>query len=498
MSAESDNKLKHEQLTAALLVEKEHPSLPRDDQTDCRDRGCQDRPVTCDSPIYPKEFIHMFDHMRATTILNTSEFVAFKQSAIKGPSGKPDFHNSQGMIVNGLEPQHLAGKTSSLSYFAAMYAGFLDLGDSGVLGLQYYAGHHREAAPTDSLYGVPGLLRSLCNQLLQRTRGLGIDLSFLNAQYLSTVQSGNVGRLCDLFRRLIVEAAKRSEVVVTCVIDGFHFLEQSHEDSFDEFITMLRKLTTDARQGQLRHTEFKYMLIHANMSDYAKPEQNNVIENRILVLPITGITRRAYDPGLKIASPHNKAQFVPGPYVAGNVATTDLDIHTDGSIFEGEKPDKALSRLDVNVERVGLQRREGSPGSSSGSGTPAASSTPRAATAQGMGRGEGAFPGPSQTSAAAGNAETPRALTPPRGRSRTRDTAGSSRNPSVSPIFSQSRERRGDRDADAPRAAPPPRSRSRTRDATGSSRNRSVSPISPQSRERRGDRDDSPTLGNRR
>ena len=227
-------------------------------------------------------------------VLNSPVFLDFKRSAVMENRGNTGRGESQGMLLNAEEPGRISEHVSTLSYFAAMYSLALSGQNSQVVCLYFQASFLKDAKQNHCLWGVAGVLRSWCSQLMSRFPGEQNFFSgpFSNERYRE-IYDGEVKTLINLFNELLRSVERlygvRKAVPITCIIDSTHLLENFHQEDFYDLLQCLREnarlCKTGASRGKL---EFKYLLLHPTKSNYTDEGWSAILERRVYVDPIPG------------------------------------------------------------------------------------------------------------------------------------------------------------------------------------------------------------------
>ena len=223
-----------------------------------------------------------------------------------------------------------------------MYADALSSGDSRVLGLYFNASCQRTEPNTSCLYGVPGLLRSLCSQILARFPGQQGFHNKLDETYLERIRRGKTKDLLDHFRVLIWSINNRygvrAAVPITVIIDQTQYLENhEHQSDYYDFMMTLRTLVDLCRENSnhVRNLEFKYLLINTDASLFAWKDLTHKYERRVTVDPVA---IRGSMPGAFLPGPFLPSQFMPNLEPPGAVPITEKVVHMPGQIYSPPGP----------------------------------------------------------------------------------------------------------------------------------------------------------------
>lgn len=124
-----------------------------------------------------------------------------------------------------MDPSQHQFRISSLSVVCATIVASIAQTNSDAIALHYFCAQH--VSLNDALSGPQGLMRCLTARLLlelQGKYGALPNLDFLDAISIQKLQHHDVGQLCDLFCRLLVQL--QSSTTVYCVIDGICWFER--------------------------------------------------------------------------------------------------------------------------------------------------------------------------------------------------------------------------------------------------------------------------------
>ncbi|KAL1861691.1 hypothetical protein Daus18300_008659 [Diaporthe australafricana] len=124
-----------------------------------------------------------------------------------------------------MDPSQHQFRISSLSVVCATIVASIAQTNSDAIALHYFCAQH--VSLNDALSGPQGLMRCLTARLLVELQGKygGLpNLNFLDAISIQKLQHHDVGQLCDLFCRLLLQL--HSSTTVYCIIDGICWFER--------------------------------------------------------------------------------------------------------------------------------------------------------------------------------------------------------------------------------------------------------------------------------
>ena len=152
---------------------------------------------------------------------------------------------SSSLLINGNRPDAAMDDLSPMSLVSAELISLFSLSKSMVV-ISYFCGLHADFH-SDSIDGVPAMMKSLIGQLLAqpKDRKLAFDLSTIKDDDIERIEEDDLDVLCKMFRRVVLQLP--SDKILFCIIDGISRFE-TWPGTEGDILQVLKLLTNLVRK----------------------------------------------------------------------------------------------------------------------------------------------------------------------------------------------------------------------------------------------------------